>query len=102
MGVMASGGSGREISTFEAEERSLNWLRAFTKYSVRLRLCFSTAHSTQISGRTFWLSRYVLHRGPRVMTACFPPAAHFGAGLHDPQRSPASTDGLVDCASKSG
>ena len=64
MGVMASGGSGREISTFEAEERSLNWLRAFTKYSVRLRLCFSTAHSTQISGRTFWLSRYGPAQGP--------------------------------------
>ena len=57
---MASGGSGRKISTLEAEERSLNWLRALTRYSVRLRLCFSTAHSTQISGRTFWLSRYVL------------------------------------------
>lgn len=60
MGVMASGGSGRKISTLEAEERSLNWLRALTRYSVRLRLCFSTVHSTQISGRTFWLSRYVL------------------------------------------
>ena len=57
---MASGGSGSKISTLLAEERSLNWLRAFTRYSVRLRLCFSTVHSTQISGRTFWLSRYVL------------------------------------------
>lgn len=60
VGVMASGGRGRKISTLEAEERSLNWLRALTRYSVRLRLCFSTVHSTQISGRTFWLSRYVL------------------------------------------
>ena len=62
VGVMASCGNGRKISTFEADDRSLNWLRALTRYSVRLRLCFSTTHSTQISGRTFWLSRYVLLR----------------------------------------
>ena len=31
MGVMASGGSGSKISTMEAEERSLNWLRALTR-----------------------------------------------------------------------
>lgn len=62
VGVMASGGSGRKISTLDAEERSLNWLRAFTRYSVRLRLCFSTVHSTHTNGRTFWLSRYVLWR----------------------------------------
>ena len=58
---MASGGSGKEISTLLAEERSLNWLRALTRYSVRERLWRSTVHSTQISGRTFWLSRYVLY-----------------------------------------
>jgi len=57
---MASGGSGRLISTFVAELRSLNWLRALTRYSVRLRLCLSTTHSTHMSGFTFWLSRYVL------------------------------------------
>ena len=61
VGAMASGGSGSRISTLFAEERSLNCERAFTRYSVRLRLCFSTMHSTQISGRTFWLRRYVLH-----------------------------------------
>lgn len=60
-GLIASGGSGRLISTLVAEERSLNWDRALTRYSVRLRLCLSTTHSTQISGFTFWLSRYVLH-----------------------------------------
>ena len=60
MGAMASGGSGSRISTLFAEERSLNCERALTRYSVRLRLCFSTMHSTQISGRTFWFSRYVL------------------------------------------
>ena len=64
VGVMASGGSGRLISTFVAEERSLNCDRAFTRYSVRLRLCFSTVHSTQMSGFTFWLSRYVLQWRP--------------------------------------
>ena len=57
---MASGGSGRLISTLVAADRSLNCDRAFTRYSVRLRLCLSTTHSTQISGFTFWLSRYVL------------------------------------------
>lgn len=60
VGAMASGGSGSRISTLLAEERSLNCERALTRYSVRLRLCFSTMHSTQISGRTFWFSRYVL------------------------------------------
>ena len=60
MGVMASGGSGSMISTLVAALRSLNWLRALTRYSVRLRLCFSTVHSTHISGLTCWLSRYVL------------------------------------------
>ena len=63
---MASGGSGRLISTFVAELRSLNWLRALTRYSVRLRLCLSTTHSTQISGFTFWLSRYVLQASVRM------------------------------------
>ena len=63
---MASGGSGRLISTFVAELRSLNWLRALTRYSVRLRLCLSTTHSTQINGFTFWLSRYVLQAGVRT------------------------------------
>lgn len=53
MGAMASGGSGRLISTLLADERSLNWERAFTRYSVRLRECLSTTHSTQISGFTF-------------------------------------------------
>ena len=66
MGAMASGGSGRRISTLLAEERSLNCERAFTRYSVRLRLCFSTMHSTQISGRTFWFNRYVLPELPHV------------------------------------
>ena len=42
VGEMASGGSGSKISTDVAVLRSLNWLRAFTKYSVRLRLCLST------------------------------------------------------------
>jgi hypothetical protein len=60
VGVIASAGSGSRISTLVALERSLNWLRAFTRYSMRLRLCLSTEHSTQISGFTFWLSRYVL------------------------------------------
>jgi hypothetical protein len=31
VGVMASGGSRSKISTLETEERSLNWLRAFTR-----------------------------------------------------------------------
>jgi len=53
VGAMASGGSGRLISTFVAELRSLNWLRALTRYSVRLRLCLSTTHSTHMSGLTF-------------------------------------------------
>lgn len=65
VGEMASGGSGSRISTDVAVLRSLNWLRALTKYSVRLRLCLSTWHSTQIRGLMFWLSRYVL-RGARV------------------------------------
>ena len=34
VGVMASGGSGSETSTLLAEKRSLNWLRALTRYSV--------------------------------------------------------------------
>jgi len=63
VGAIASGGSGSRISTLLAEERSLNCERALTKYSVRLRLCFSTMHSTQMSGRTFWFSRYVLSTG---------------------------------------
>jgi hypothetical protein len=49
-GAVASAGSGRWISTFVAELRSLNWLRALTRYSVRLRLGFSTRHSTQMRG----------------------------------------------------
>lgn len=53
VGEMASGGSGSMISTLVAVLRSLNWLRALTRYSVRLRLCFSTMHSTQISGLMF-------------------------------------------------
>lgn len=57
VGEMASGGSGSRISTLVAVLRSLNWLRALTRYSVRLRLCFSTMHSTQISGLMFWLRR---------------------------------------------
>ena len=60
VGEMASGGSGSMISTDVAVLRSLNWLRALTRYSVRLRLCLSTWHSTQISGLMFWLRRYVL------------------------------------------
>jgi hypothetical protein len=59
---MASGGKGSRISTDVAVLRSLNCDRALTRYSVRLRLCFSTWHSTQISGLMFWLSRYVLRR----------------------------------------
>ena len=62
VGEMASGGKGSRISTDVAVLRSLNCDRALTRYSVRLRLCFSTWHSTQISGLMFWLSRYVLHR----------------------------------------
>ena len=54
---MASGGSGSRISTEVAVLRSLNCDRALTRYSVRLRLCFSTWHSTQISGLMFWLRR---------------------------------------------
>lgn len=61
VGVIASGGIGRIISTFVAALRSLNCDRVFTRYSVRLLLCFSTLHSTHIKGLTFWLSRYVLH-----------------------------------------
>lgn len=57
VGVMASEGSGSRISTFVAEERSLNCDLALTRYSVRLLLCFSTVHSTQMSGFTFWLRR---------------------------------------------
>ena len=53
MGAIASGGRGRLISTLVADERSLNCERAFTKYSVRLRECLSTTHSTQMSGFTF-------------------------------------------------
>ena len=45
------------ISTEVAALRSLNCERALTRYSMRLRLCFSTWHSTQISGFTFWLKR---------------------------------------------
>lgn len=48
------------ISTDVAALRSLNCDLAFTRYSILLRLCFSTWHSTQISGLTFWLRRYVL------------------------------------------
>ncbi len=33
---------------------TLNCERALTRYSVRLRLGFSTWHSTQISGLMFW------------------------------------------------
>lgn len=62
VGEMASGGSGRMISTLVAVLRSLNCDRALTRYSVRLRLCLSTWHSTQISGLMFWLRRYVLCR----------------------------------------
>ena len=60
VGVIASAGRGSRISTLVAALRSLNWDLAFTKYSVRLLLCFSTLHSTHISGLTFWLRRYVL------------------------------------------
>ena len=73
---MASCGKGRKISTLDADERSLNWLRALTRYSVRLRLCFSTVHSTQISGRTFWLSRYVLLGSALVRTSHMHHRAH--------------------------
>lgn len=52
-GVVASGGSGRIISTFVAVLRSFSCDRALTRYSVRLRLGFSTRHSTQISGLMF-------------------------------------------------
>ena len=54
---MASGGRGKKISTDVAALRSLNCDRALTRYSVRLRLCFSTWQSTQIRGLTFWLRR---------------------------------------------
>lgn len=59
-GVIASGGRGSIISTDVAELLSLNWDLAFTKYSVLLRLCFSTWHSTHIRGFTSWLNRYIL------------------------------------------
>mmetsp|Transcript_28823 Transcript_28823/g.73509 ORF Transcript_28823/g.73509 Transcript_28823/m.73509 type:complete len:285 (-) Transcript_28823:647-1501(-) len=59
-GVVASEGRGRMISTLLAVERSLNCDRALTRYSVRLRLGFSTRHSTQMSGLMFWLRRYVM------------------------------------------
>ena len=52
-GSMASGGSGNSISTLVAVERSLNWLRAFTMYSTRLREWRSIMHSTQIRGFTW-------------------------------------------------
>lgn len=52
MGSMASGGRGSSISTLLAVLRSLNWLRAFTMYSTRLRENRSTVHSTQIRGFT--------------------------------------------------
>ena len=51
-GDMASGGRGNMISTDVAVLLSLNCDLAFTKYSVLLRLCFSTWHSTHISGLT--------------------------------------------------
>ena len=73
---MASCGKGRKISTLDADERSLNWLRALTRYSVRLRLCFSTVHSTQISGRTFWLNRYVLLDTALIRTSHMHHRAH--------------------------
>jgi len=59
-GVIASGGRGNIICTDVAALLSLNCDLAFTKYSVLLRLCFSTWHSTQIRGFTSWLKRYVL------------------------------------------
>lgn len=83
VGAIASGGSGSRISTLLAEERSLNCERALTRYSVRLRLCFSTMHSTQISGRTFWLRRYVLRDHDRPLGST--PARHYLHGT--PRRS---------------
>mmetsp|Transcript_27381 Transcript_27381/g.74055 ORF Transcript_27381/g.74055 Transcript_27381/m.74055 type:complete len:220 (-) Transcript_27381:745-1404(-) len=46
------------ISTLLAQLRSLNCDLALTKYSVRLRLGFSTLQSTAMRGLMFWLRRY--------------------------------------------